>query len=236
MNQELLGILNSASIQPEVLLAHPTYTAKLILVENIQGGESDGWSSGLLDEAEKFVAQKLEHSSLEEIPEIAIWREAYASFGVKPRVGRSSVEALVRRCGNGLPRINLITDIYNYISVKHLIPIGGENFEKYDGPPQLVIATGDETFDTTEDGQAVIHHPEPGEVIWKDNAGVTCRRWNWRQCTRTRLGVETSTALFILDGLGHNSPQITETAFQELVELISSRWPEARFTSNSLSN
>jgi DNA/RNA-binding domain of Phe-tRNA-synthetase-like protein len=29
--------------------------------------------------------------------------------------------------------------------------------------------------------------PEPGEVIWRDDDGVTCRCWNWRQCVRTRI-------------------------------------------------
>jgi DNA/RNA-binding domain of Phe-tRNA-synthetase-like protein len=32
-----------------------------------------------------------------------------------------------------------------------------------------------------------MEHPEPGEVIWRDDDGVTCRCWNWRQCVRTRI-------------------------------------------------
>ena len=44
----------------------------------------------------------------------------------------------------------------------------------------------DEPFDTTADGAAVIEHPDPGEVVWCDDAGVTCR-WNWRQAQRTAL-------------------------------------------------
>ena len=51
-------------------------------------------------------------------------------------------------------------------------------------------------------GQAVVEHPEPGEVVWADDAGVTCRRWNWRQCSRTQLGPATTRALFIVDALG----------------------------------
>lgn len=47
-----------------------------------------------------------------------------------------------------------------------------------------------------------MEHPAPGEVVWRDDAGVTCRRWNWRQCTRTRLTHTTTRALFVLDALG----------------------------------
>lgn len=35
--------------------------------------------------------------------------------------------------------------------------------------------------------EPAVEHPRPGEVIWRDDAGVTCRQWNWRQCTRTRI-------------------------------------------------
>jgi DNA/RNA-binding domain of Phe-tRNA-synthetase-like protein len=38
-------------------------------------------------------------------------------------------------------------------------------------------------------------------VIWRDDAGVTCRQWNWRQCTRTRITTATTNAVFIIDGL-----------------------------------
>jgi DNA/RNA-binding domain of Phe-tRNA-synthetase-like protein len=38
-------------------------------------------------------------------------------------------------------------------------------------------------------------------VVWRDDAGVTCRCWNWRQCVRTRITGATVRAVFILDGL-----------------------------------
>ncbi|WP_410954952.1 phenylalanine--tRNA ligase beta subunit-related protein, partial [Pseudomonas aeruginosa] len=65
----------------------------------------------------------------------------------------------------------------------------------------MIRATGQESFDTTANGEAVIEHPEIGEVIWCDDAGVTCRRWNWRRGRRTGLTDTTRTALFILDAL-----------------------------------
>jgi DNA/RNA-binding domain of Phe-tRNA-synthetase-like protein len=49
-------------------------------------------------------------------------------------------------------------------------------------------------------GAEVIDHPEPGEVVWCDDAAVTCRR-NWRQARRTQLRTDTTTALFLLDAL-----------------------------------
>jgi hypothetical protein len=68
-------------------------------------------------------------------------------------------------------------------------------------PPRLVRATGVETFETVASGEPTTETAEPGEVVWRDDRGITCRGWNWRQCVRTRLTVDTVDALFILDGL-----------------------------------
>ena len=64
-----------------------------------------------------------------------------------------------------------------------------------------------EPFDTVAAGQPITAHPLPGEVVWRDDAGVTCRLWNWRQCSRTQLTPRTTTALFILDGLAEAGPE-----------------------------
>jgi DNA/RNA-binding domain of Phe-tRNA-synthetase-like protein len=67
------------------------------------------------------------------------------------------------------------------------------------------------------DGHDVLEHPEPGEVIWCDDAGVTCRRWNWRQARRTQLSADTTTALFILDALDPLSDDALDAAGDDLV-------------------
>ena len=61
-----------------------------------------------------------------ELAPVAAWRAAYQAFGAKPKRTRPSVEALLRRVEAGLPRIDRLTDIYNAISVRHLLPVGGE--------------------------------------------------------------------------------------------------------------
>jgi DNA/RNA-binding domain of Phe-tRNA-synthetase-like protein len=50
-------------------------------------------------------------------------------------------------------------------------------------------------------------------VVWCDDTGVTCRRWNWRQATRTRLRDDTIAALFIIDALDpHTDHTVRHTA------------------------
>lgn len=197
---QLEDVLAAATIAPEVAGLRPDYRVSLIAVDGLVEGPSDAASEELLRAAEASVAAR-GGEPVQEIPHVHAWREAYRAFGAKPQRTRSSLEALLRRAENGLPRINRLTDVYNAFSVQHLVPIGGEDLHKYVGPPRLARATGTETFNTIADGAEVVEHPEPGEVIWRDDAGVTCRRWNWRQCRRTQLTEATTCALFILDAL-----------------------------------
>ncbi|MTD14881.1 hypothetical protein GIS00_13120 [Nakamurella sp. YIM 132087] len=193
--------LDGARVDPAVFELRGDYSVVLITAEGLTPGPSDAASGALLDAAAATVAGRVADTPVEELPEIAAWREAFRSFGAKPQRTRPSVEALVRRAAD-LPRIDRITDTYNAISVGHLLPLGGEDLDAYAGPPVLTRADGSETFDIVKDGGPAVEHPDPGEVIWRDDAGVTCRRWNWRQCVRTRITEQTRNAGFILDGLG----------------------------------
>ena len=102
----------------------------------------------------------------------------------------------------------------------HQIPFGGEDLEHYQGPARLFRASGTESFDTASGGEMVIEHPDEGEVVWGDDAGVTCRRWNWRQGRRTALSDRTRSALFILDGLDPVSNDQLHAAADALVEAL----------------
>ena len=124
--------------------------------------------------------------------------------------------------------MNRLTDLYNAVSVLHQIPLGGEDLTRYSGAPRLVCATGEEPFDTAAAGAAVIEHPEPGEVVWCDDAGVTCRRWNWRQARRTQLGEHTTSALFILDALEPLTDAALHAAAEDLTDRLTRLGPDVR--------
>jgi DNA/RNA-binding domain of Phe-tRNA-synthetase-like protein len=198
----LEAFLAAAAVDPAVCELRPEYVALLVAADGLPGGPSDEQSDGWLREAEAAAAVRLAGSPPEERPQVALWRDAYRAFGAKPQRTRNSLEALLRRVPDGVPRINRLTDLYNAVSVLHEVPVGGEDLTRYAGPARLIRAIGTEPFETTVDAQPAVEQPEPGEVVWTDDAGVTCRRWNWRQCTRTQLSPATTRALFIIDALG----------------------------------
>jgi len=212
--------LAGARVDDDVFALRPDYRALLLAVDGIAAGPSDATTGALLTAAETAARAALADRKVEELPHVAAWRAAYRAFGAKPQRTRNSLEALVRRAETGLPRVNRLTDVYNAVSVLHQIPLGGEDLPRYVGAPRLVRATGTEPFDTVADGVTVTEHPEPGEVVWCDADGVTCRRWNWRQARRTQLREDTTTALFILDALDPVTDDEVHAAADDLVSQL----------------
>jgi DNA/RNA-binding domain of Phe-tRNA-synthetase-like protein len=226
--------LDLVSVQEQVTELRADYTALLIVAEDLRPGPSDAASDALLRDAEAGALATLAGRPPAELAPVAAWRDAYQAFGAKPKRTRPSVEALLRRVEAGLPRIDRLTDIYNAMSVRHLLPVGGEDLDAYAGPARLVRAAGDEPFDTNRDGEPVTEHPEPGEVIWRDDAGVTCRCWNWRQCVRTRITHSTVRAVFILDGLAALGEDGLQAAAHDLAGHLTALNPEAKLTLRQL--
>jgi DNA/RNA-binding domain of Phe-tRNA-synthetase-like protein len=201
VSESARAFLAAVSVAPDVFELRPDYRVLVMVAEGLQPGLPDQVSEELLARAETRARITLDGRAPEDVPHVADWRAAYRAFGAKPQRTRPSVEALLRRLDAGLPRIDRLTDAYNAVSIAHLVPVGGEDLDRYQGPARLVRAAGDEDFDTVAHGEPAVEHPKPGEVIWRDDAGVTCRQWNWRQCTRTRMTPATTNAVFIIDGL-----------------------------------
>jgi DNA/RNA-binding domain of Phe-tRNA-synthetase-like protein len=62
----------------------------------------------------------------------------------------------------------------------------------------------------------------------RDDDGVTCRCWNWRQGVRTRITHATTSAVFILDGLAELGRDGLTAAGQDLVGQLTALHPGAR--------
>ena len=207
----------SPRIAPEIFALRPDFMALSIVVEGASNTASTAFSRAQLASA----AGSLGSAPWAEA-HLNAWREAYRGFGAKPQRTPCSAEALRKRCERDgtVPAANAVVDLYNAISLRFAIPVGGEDASSYVGSPQLVRATGAESFDTMADGQPKLETVEAGEVVWRDNLGATCRRWNWRQGTRTRI-TEASTSLwFVLERLEPMPTEALLTAGKELVEAL----------------
>jgi DNA/RNA-binding domain of Phe-tRNA-synthetase-like protein len=188
--------------------AFPGYRAGVVAASGVVNGPS--------------VPLSVEFASVDH-PHLVAWREAFRAFGAKPKRYQCSAEALIRR-PDGLPSINRLVDLYNAVSVRWAVPVGGEDIDRVVGTVRLVRARGDEVFDGGDP-------PKPGEVVWRDEVGVTCRRWNWRQGVRTRLTEETRRAYFLFDALPEFDDASLSGAMDELESLLREACPEASLSS-----
>lgn len=223
--------LDSAGIDPAVLALRPDYRALLVVADGLRPGPSDDFSERLLAAAEERARERFAGMAVAEHPHLAAWRDAFRAFGAKPQRTRPSAEALLCRLDGGLPRVDRLTDVYNAVSVDHVVPLGGEDLDRYEGPARLVRADGTEPFEVTAGGEPAVENPRPGEVVWRDDAGVTCRRWNWRQCVRTRLTHGTTRAMFVLDALGPLPDDALAAAADALTEALLEGCPGVRTAS-----
>lgn len=212
--------LAQSTIDPAVAELRPDYRVLLMVAEGLDPESGAEVADCLVAQAEAHARVLLAESPAEELPHIASWRDAYRAFGAKPQRTRNSLEALTRRAPGGLPRINPLADIYNAISVLYQLPLGGEDFAMYQGPARVIRSAGDEPFETVAHGEVIVENPIEGEVVWRDDIGVTCRRWNWRQGPRTGLSDQTETALFILDALDPVTDEELTAAGNALAEAL----------------
>lgn len=94
---------------------------------------------------------------------------AYQKFGVKSRDAKASVENLYRivLSEREIWAINPLVDIYNYISLKYMVPVGGEDLGKVVGDIHLTFAGPNEPMVELL-GEHETAAPPEGEVLYKD--------------------------------------------------------------------
>jgi DNA/RNA-binding domain of Phe-tRNA-synthetase-like protein len=153
---------------------------------------------------------------------VAPWRSAYGAFGVKPSKYRSSIESLLRsaRAGRVGP-INPLVDLYNTVSLERQLPCGGEDLAAVRGDIRLTRAEGGEHFVPL--GSEAEDPPQKGEVVYRDDAGVLCRCWNWREAERTKLTPATKDAFLCIEAMPPFSAEALGAAADALAALVRER-------------
>ncbi|ELV2794603.1 B3/4 domain-containing protein [Enterobacter ludwigii] len=215
--------LVTPSIDPHLTGIAPGFRALSILVEAAPITQPDVASAALAQACQQVLTDDVAWAEAH----LSAWDDVFRAFGAKPKRTPCSASALRKRVlkEGALPPLDPVVDIYNAISIRYAIPVGGENLAAYAGAPRLTLAEGNEPFDTLKEGQPVIEYPDAGEVIWRDDIGVTCRRWNWRQGVRTRLDSQAQHMWFILESLPSMPLSALQEAGDELVSNLQRLMP-----------
>lgn len=208
-------------IDPQIFKKYPNLCVGLLVCRGINNaGSSSDVALMLRAEESTLRSQYVDPELLKEHPIIAAWQEVHRSFGSNPNKFPSSIHALTKRVVKGaeLPAISPLVDLYNVISLRYMIPAGGEDLDACVGNIQLTTADGTETFTTL--GDETNDPPEAGEIVYKDEEGVMCRKFNWREAARTALQPKTRNALLVLEAIPPFKMEQLEVALSSLKELV----------------
>jgi len=171
--------------------------------------------------------ERLADGSESDLLEIQAWRRAFSRMGLKPTQYRCASEALLRRFRKegALPRIHALIDLCNAVSLSFAIPVAVFDRSRIEGDLQVRPAAGDEVY-TTFAGED--ESPEPGEVIFADDAGrAHARRWTNRQSGWSAVRPETASALIVAEALHETAAEDVEALAAALASEIAKAWGTA---------
>jgi DNA/RNA-binding domain of Phe-tRNA-synthetase-like protein len=151
-------------------------------------------------------------------PRLLAWKDAYRQFGSNPNKFTPSIVFLAKQIKSGktVRSISPAVDAFNLISIKHIIPCGGDDMNSVEGDVTLGQAVSDETFAPIFKPEE-IEHPDPGEVIYvnRRTKRVLCRRWNWRNADFSKITPESRNLAINVDGM---MPAISREEIEEAAE------------------
>lgn len=159
-------------------------------------------------------------SSLEGLNPVCTWRSLYSKMGASSSK-KSSVESLYETVYTTgcLPSIIPLVDLYNSVSCFFGLPMAGYNRSNIKGDlVYLRRANKGENFVPL--GLRQVEKTRNGEVVYSDSDKVMCRYWNNRDSDLTKLGSNTDSVIFIIDGAPNVGRELILEAFGLLEETL----------------
>lgn len=205
-------------IKDEIFDLFPDFYRGIVLVKDMTNQKSNKRIRKLL---KKEIDRQVDIDESKD-SRILAWDEAHKKMGSDPDTYLPSIKYLIQsmRPNRSLPFINSVVALFNYISVKYVLPCGGDDISRIEGNLVLGIADGTEMFIPL--GGETGENPYLGEVIYYDDLSnnVMCRRWNWRNGDITKIEIDSKEILLNIDCLPPSSPDIGNKARDELAELL----------------
>ena len=208
------------SIQKELFDLLPDLTIGMLVARGVDNTHLSKEIADLLSDAIQEVKRNFTVDKAQDHPRIKPWRTAFSKLGISGSKFPSSIESMARRIlkGDSFPLINPLVDLYNSVSLRYLVPMGGHDLDTLEGNIHLRFAEGWEPF-TPMGGGETITVPK-GELVYRDDREVLTRNWVWRQCEKDKAGEKTRNIFIPIDVLGEVGRERADEIIQELSLLI----------------
>lgn len=191
-----------------------------IFFENICNRKSDPSFNNYQKQVLSDLIPTLSKEMLKKDPILEGYRELRAKLGLPRSKTICSTEALLKFVLNKgtLPRVNLLVDIYNLLSVKTHISIGAHALEEIEQSLDFRITTGDETFISMGSIEPV--KIQKGEYAYIDGSNEVLCRLDHRQCDKTRITESTQSCILIVQGNPYTTHEKINRVTEELIQII----------------
>ena len=186
---------------PDIIERFPAVVGGVIHATGVHNDPTPPRLAAAFHDETLAVRARIGETPLSELPTLAAWRKVFRGFGVDPTQYRSAAEALLRRLTKQgeLPSIGTLVDLANLVSIRYALPVAVFDQRGISGGTIVRFARGDERW--ADLGSSQTEHPEPGEVIFVDEADVvSARRWCWRQSAGSAAREDTTEILVTVEG------------------------------------
>jgi len=208
------------SIQKELFDILPDLTIGVVVAKDVENTHPSKAIDDLLTQAVEEVKKNFVGDKAQEHPRVKPWRMAFSKLGISGSKFPSSIESMVRRIlkGDPFPKINPLVDLYNSVSLRFLVPMGGHDLDTLEGNIHLRFAEGWEPFTPMGGGETMI--VPRGELVYRDDREVLTRNWVWRQCEKDKATEKTKNIFIPIDVLGEVGRERADEIILELTRLI----------------
>jgi DNA/RNA-binding domain of Phe-tRNA-synthetase-like protein len=208
------------SIQKEIFDILPDLTIGMVVAKGVDNTHPSKEIDDLLARAVEEVKKNFIGDKAQEHPRIKPWRTAFSKLGISGSKFPSSIESMARRIlkGDPFPKINPLVDLYNSVSLRFLVPMGGHDLDTLKGNIHLWFTEGWEPFTPMGSGETVTL--PKGELVYRDDREVLTRNWVWRQCEKDKATEKTKNIFIPMDVLGEVGRGRTDEIILELSQLI----------------
>ncbi|MDP2973404.1 MAG: phenylalanine--tRNA ligase beta subunit-related protein [Deltaproteobacteria bacterium] len=208
------------SIQKELFDLLPDLTIGMVAAKGLDNTHPSSEIDQLLQQAIETLKKNFVGDKAQDHPKIKPWRTAFTKLGISGSKFPSSIESMAKRIlrGDPFPKINPLVDLYNSISLRYLVPMGGHDLDTLQGDIYLRFAEGWEPFTPMGGGERVT--VPKGELVYRDDQEVLTRNWVWRQCEKDKATEKTRNIFIPIDVLGEVGSGLADEIVRELPELI----------------
>ncbi len=170
------------TIKQKVFKKHPKLRIGFLVLSEINNKQHYRESKHLLKESTHLIQLTFNKDTLKSHLLINPWAVAQEKFGKKAKHYQTSVERLIQRVlrKNNVVSGNTLINLIRHESLRHVVPIGADDFFKVAGDITFDISSGRER-------KGMLTKSKQGDIYYKDDKGILGTKLDYWKSTRTQV-------------------------------------------------